>query len=93
MSSFIAIHFIAIFLAFVVIVLVYAPQTEAAQCDCNFAEKGAEVCGSNGVTYINRCEFACLARDYMKLGRRLAVAKEGKCWSGSASIECCDGFF
>lgn len=72
-------NFIVMFLVFVVIVLVYAQQTEAAKCDCNFAEKGAEVCGSNGVTYINRCEFACLARDFMKLGLRLIVAKEGKC--------------
>lgn len=76
MSSF---NFIAIFLSFVVIVLVFASQAEAAQCDCNFAEKGREVCGSNGVTYINQCEFACLARDFMTLGRRLVIVKEGKC--------------
>lgn len=77
MSSF---NLFTLFMAFVVLVFaIFAGQAEAAMCDCNFNEKGAEVCGSNGITYINRCEFQCTQRDYMKLRRTLRVAKQGPC--------------
>lgn len=59
--------------------VIFAGQAEAAMCSCNFKEKGAQVCGTNGVTFVNRCEFECTQRDYKKLGRTLNIAKMGPC--------------
>ncbi|EDV99367.1 agrin [Drosophila grimshawi] len=66
--------------ALVVLVLaaIWLGQTEASFCPCNLREKG-QVCGSNGVTYVNRCEFECTQRDYKKLGRALNIRNMGPC--------------
>ncbi|XP_017152773.1 uncharacterized protein LOC108162508 [Drosophila miranda] len=51
----------------------------ASFCPCDLKTVKTEVCGSNGVTYKNRCEFECTQRDYKKLGRNLNIRKEGPC--------------
>ncbi|XP_075151109.1 serine protease inhibitor Kazal-type 1-like [Haematobia irritans] len=47
-------------------------------CPCNLRHWDP-VCGTNGITYVNRCEFECTEREYAKLGRRIFVAKKGAC--------------
>ncbi|XP_030383389.1 agrin-like [Scaptodrosophila lebanonensis] len=64
-------------LAFVLAVALVG-RTEASFCPCDLSKK-EQVCGSNGVTYKNRCEFECTQRDYRKLGRKLDVQKIGPC--------------
>uniref|UniRef100_A0A1B0A4G7 Kazal-like domain-containing protein n=1 Tax=Glossina pallidipes TaxID=7398 RepID=A0A1B0A4G7_GLOPL len=65
------------FLTLTIILFISIAQAQAL-CDCNFKTK-EEICGSNGVTYKNRCEFECTQRDYKKLQRQLNVAKMGHC--------------
>ncbi|XP_034475200.1 uncharacterized protein LOC117782259 [Drosophila innubila] len=60
------------------ICVVFLGQSEASYCPCNLKEKG-QVCGSNGVTFVNRCEFECTQRDYKKLGRTLNIKNLGPC--------------
>ncbi|XP_016932156.3 agrin [Drosophila suzukii] len=60
------------------LVTLFVGSTEASFCPCNLRK--AEVCGSNGVTYKNRCEFECSQREYKKLGRILNVRKQGPCF-------------
>ncbi|XP_016980772.1 uncharacterized protein LOC108045842 [Drosophila rhopaloa] len=57
--------------------ILFSGATEASYCPCNLLK--AEVCGSNGVTYKNRCFFECTQRVYRKLGRILNVRKVGSC--------------
>ncbi|EDW75863.1 uncharacterized protein Dwil_GK15162 [Drosophila willistoni] len=64
-------------IALIMAMMMLSP-VEGSFCPCNLKEKG-EVCGSNGVTYKNRCEFDCTQRDYKKLGRKLNIQKMGTC--------------
>nr|AAY98015.1 protease inhibitor [Stomoxys calcitrans] len=50
----------------------------AIYCPCNL-RNWDPVCGTNGTTYVNRCEFECTQREYAKLGRRIYIAKKGRC--------------
>ncbi|XP_037882139.1 serine protease inhibitor Kazal-type 9-like [Glossina fuscipes] len=69
----------SIFLLLILTITLFMSIAQAqALCDCNFKTK-EEICGSNGVTYKNRCEFECTQRDYKKLQRTLNVAKMGHC--------------
>lgn len=52
--------------------------SEAAFCPCDLTNKEM-ICGSNGVTYKNRCEFECTQREYKKLGRTLNIKSVGAC--------------
>ncbi|XP_022225950.1 agrin-like [Drosophila obscura] len=65
-------------LALVLASMCLAPA-EASFCPCNLKTEKTEVCGSNGVTYKNRCEFECTQRDYKKLGRVLNIRNSGPC--------------
>ncbi|XP_037810168.1 uncharacterized protein LOC119602624 [Lucilia sericata] len=42
-------------------------------------EKKEKICGSNGITYINRYEFEKSQQFYKKLRRPLEMANEGAC--------------
>ncbi|XP_017065415.2 uncharacterized protein LOC108104064 [Drosophila eugracilis] len=57
------------------LVTLFVGSTEASYCPCNLRK--AEVCGTNGVTYQNRCLFDCTQREYRKLGRTLNIRKQG----------------
>ncbi|XP_017065416.2 uncharacterized protein LOC108104065 [Drosophila eugracilis] len=61
------------------LVTLFAGYSEAALCTCDLKTKGSEVCGSNGVTYKNRCEFECTQRELKKLGRTLNIRNTGVC--------------
>ncbi|XP_043641162.1 agrin [Drosophila teissieri] len=63
------------------LIALFAGSTEGSYCPCDLKTKGTEVCGSNGVTFKNRCEFECSQRDYKKLGRTLNIKNEGPCSS------------
>lgn len=41
--------------------------------------KSEKVCGSNGITYVNRYEFENSQRVYQKVNRKLEMASEGAC--------------
>ncbi|EDV33215.1 uncharacterized protein Dana_GF21605 [Drosophila ananassae] len=56
----------------------FVTSSEASYCPCDLSQKG-EICGSNGVTYKNRCEFDCTQREYRKLGRTLNFKSSGSC--------------
>ncbi|ALC39347.1 CG42486 [Drosophila busckii] len=64
-------------LLFVLAAFSWTPA-EGSFCPCNLGEKG-QVCGTNGVTYKNRCEFECTQRDYKKLNRQLNIKNMGPC--------------
>lgn len=70
--------FAVIFCIFLTIFAAFVGMSEAAFCPCNLTNKEM-VCGSNGVTYKNRCEFECTQREYTKLGRTLNVRNVGAC--------------
>ncbi|TDG44761.1 hypothetical protein AWZ03_008817 [Drosophila navojoa] len=61
-----------------VLTVVWLGQSEANFCPCNLNEK-VQICGSNGITYTNRCEFECTQREYKGLGRKLSIRKMGPC--------------
>ncbi|XP_017105446.1 uncharacterized protein [Drosophila bipectinata] len=65
-------------LVLVVLACLFVAFSEASYCPCDLSQKG-EICGSNGVTYKNRCEFECTQREYRKLGRALNLRKLGRC--------------
>ncbi|XP_060666513.1 uncharacterized protein LOC133850042 [Drosophila sulfurigaster albostrigata] len=73
-----SLNLFALLLLVLAIFLGHLGQSEASFCPCNLKEKG-KVCGSNGVTYTNRCEFECTQRDYKKLGRTLNIRSMGDC--------------
>ncbi|XP_052853173.1 serine protease inhibitor Kazal-type 13 [Drosophila gunungcola] len=57
--------------------ILFGASTEASYCPCNLLK--AEVCGTNGVTYKNRCFFECTQREYKRLGRNLNIRRLGSC--------------
>ncbi|XP_017062261.1 chymotrypsin inhibitor-like [Drosophila ficusphila] len=59
------------------LVALFGGSAEATYCPCNLMK--AEVCGTNGITYKNRCLFECTQRMYRKLGRTLNIRKQGSC--------------
>ncbi|XP_017062260.1 uncharacterized protein LOC108102107 [Drosophila ficusphila] len=61
------------------LIAIFAGSSEGNLCTCDLKTKSMEVCGSNGVTYKNRCEFECTQRDYKKLGRTLNIRSMGSC--------------
>ncbi|KAM8717563.1 hypothetical protein ACLKA7_004285 [Drosophila subpalustris] len=73
-----SLKFFALLLFVCCVILGQSGQSEASFCPCNLKEKG-QVCGSNGVTFVNRCEFECTQRDYKKLGRTLNIRNLGPC--------------
>ncbi|XP_037961160.1 uncharacterized protein LOC119690219 [Teleopsis dalmanni] len=65
---------------FLLIVAVFILDADASYCPCDLSQKGqSKVCGSNGVTYANRCEFECAQKEYTVLKRKLNIAKMGQC--------------
>ncbi|XP_020803192.1 uncharacterized protein LOC110183970 [Drosophila serrata] len=70
---------LALVVLLALLVTLLAGSSEASYCPCDLKTKATQICGSNGVTYQNRCEFECTQRDYRKLGRSLNVRKEGQC--------------
>ncbi|XP_017032754.1 uncharacterized protein [Drosophila kikkawai] len=68
---------LVVLLAFLVTLL--TGSSEASYCPCDLKTKATEICGTNGVTYKNRCEFECTQREHKKLGRILSIRKEGQC--------------
>ncbi|XP_037712182.1 uncharacterized protein LOC119548739 [Drosophila subpulchrella] len=69
----------ALLVLLALLITLLAGSSEGSFCPCDLKTKGTEVCGSNGVTYKNRCEFECTQRDYKKLGRTLNIQKDGSC--------------
>ncbi|XP_067614232.1 uncharacterized protein [Eurosta solidaginis] len=59
-------------------VAAFVTVTQASYCSCDLTMK-EQICGSNGITYKNVCEFECTQRDYKRLGRILNKAKAGPC--------------
>lgn len=52
----------------------------AEGCDCPEERvQPGEICGSNGVTYKNRCEFECIRWKVRQRGESLYLSKLGKC--------------
>lgn len=43
------------------------------------SKKKEKICGSNGITYVNRYEFERSQEFYKKLRRRLEMVNEGPC--------------
>ncbi|XP_016932168.2 uncharacterized protein [Drosophila suzukii] len=70
---------LALLVLLVLLITLFSGSSEGSFCPCDLKTKGTEVCGSNGVTYKNRCEFECTQRDYKKLGRTLNIQKDGSC--------------
>ncbi|XP_004530247.1 agrin-like [Ceratitis capitata] len=70
--------FFSLFTVLLVLVVVCVNLSAASFCPCDLSQKG-QICGSNGITYKNRCEFECTQKDYKKLGRTLNIAKTGPC--------------
>ncbi|EDW88114.2 uncharacterized protein LOC26535341 [Drosophila yakuba] len=73
--------FLTLLLVLGMLIALFAGSSEGSFCPCDLKTKGSEVCGSNGVTFKNRCEFECSQRDYKKLGRTLNIRNEGPCSS------------
>lgn len=73
-----SLNLFALLLVVFAVFLGHLGQSEASFCPCDLKVKG-QVCGSNGVTFVNRCEFDCTQRDYKKLGRNLNIQKMGPC--------------
>ncbi|XP_043641163.1 serine protease inhibitor Kazal-type 1-like [Drosophila teissieri] len=69
--------FMAIMTLLGLLAMLLVASSEASYCPCNLRK--AEVCGTNGVTYQNRCVFECTQREYRKLGRNLNIQKLGSC--------------
>lgn len=67
-----------IFVLVLVTIAAFVGLTQAAFCPCDLSNKD-KICGSNGVTYKNRCEFECTQREYNKLGRTLNIKQVGAC--------------
>lgn len=62
------------------VLMIFAFQTQpssGALCPC--PRNYDPVCGSNSVTYSNRCEFECTKRDVERSGRSLDMARAGPC--------------
>ncbi|XP_053957624.1 uncharacterized protein LOC129249169 [Anastrepha obliqua] len=68
----------SLFAVLLMLFAVFATQAQASFCPCDLTQKG-QICGSNGITYKNRCEFECTQKDYKRLGRTLNIAKTGAC--------------
>lgn len=68
----------SLFAVLLLVLAAFATLTQASFCPCDLSQKG-QICGSNGITYKNRCEFECTQKDYKKLGRTLNIAKTGPC--------------
>ena len=71
-------YFSLIFVLLIVVAALFVSYSEANYCPCDLTQKDL-ICGTNGNTYKNRCEFECTQREYNRLGRKLNVAKKGKC--------------
>ncbi|KMY89834.1 uncharacterized protein LOC27208601 [Drosophila simulans] len=69
--------FLAMMALLGLLAILFLASSEASYCPCNLRK--AEVCGTNGVTYQNRCVFECTQREYRKLGRILNIKKMGSC--------------
>lgn len=54
-----------------------AAQTKEAYCPCG--RNYDPVCGSNSITYSNRCEFDCSKRQVEHGGRSLSLIRSGPC--------------
>ncbi|XP_052853174.1 uncharacterized protein LOC128262742 [Drosophila gunungcola] len=70
---------LALVVVMAILVALFAGSSEGSYCPCDLKTKGSEVCGSNGVTFKNRCEFECTQRNYKKLGRILNIRSDGPC--------------
>lgn len=68
--------FIKILSIFLLFLLLQYSKANLCNCDLTIQDM---VCGSNSITYRNRCEFECTQREYMKLGRILKLQKNGHC--------------
>lgn len=56
--------------------LLHHSMANLCACDLTLQDM---VCGSNSITYRNRCEFECTQREYKKLGKILKLQKNGHC--------------
>lgn len=66
-----------VILAIVLAIFALSAQPSAAFCPC--PRNYDPVCGSNSVTYSNRCEFDCSRREVERSGRSLSLLRSGPC--------------
>ncbi|XP_005175386.1 serine protease inhibitor Kazal-type 2 [Musca domestica] len=70
--------FLHLILALVLAICAFNTQPASAElCPC--PRNYDPVCGSNLVTYSNRCEFECSKREVERSGRSLGLARSGPC--------------
>ena len=67
-----------LYILYAVIVLVSCCGISEAGLFDRF-RKSEKICGSNGITYVNRYEFENSQRVYQKINRKLEMASEGAC--------------
>lgn len=77
--------YFSVFALLLIVAAALISVSEGAFCPCDLSNK-EQICGTNGVTYKNRCEFECTQRDYKKLGRTLNIAKSGPCQNAMPSF-------
>ncbi|XP_075154053.1 serine protease inhibitor Kazal-type 1-like [Haematobia irritans] len=64
--------------ALVLVIFTFNTQpTSGELCPC--PRNYDPVCGTNSVTYSNRCEFTCSKREEERRGRSLDMARAGPC--------------
>ncbi|KAM7353275.1 ovomucoid-like [Cochliomyia hominivorax] len=69
--------FLNVILVVLLAIFAFSVQNIDAICPC--PRNYDPVCGSNSVTYPNRCEFDCSRREVERSGRSLSLLRSGPC--------------